>query len=260
MSSLILCRTKEAVRPYHIRDMGVRIYTLEELCYLVYNNIYVISKDFFSDSLINFIGEETGEVKLSARLKQLKDNGGSLTEMVITLFMYADYYTVDELEAIKEVLSTLNSQSVCERLKTRGDTYLENSCFYSAIRNYEKILDSPVDTTLPAYFYAKVYHNMGVAYARLFIYDQAESYFNQAYKISQHDEAKKCAIAARRMALGDNIIEREDATELEYVVKKELETLMDNARYSDEYRQMADIDKHKDESDIGTDYSSVPSI
>ena len=53
MSSLILCRTKEAVRPYHIRDMGVRIYTLEELCYLVYNNIYVISKDFFSDSLIN---------------------------------------------------------------------------------------------------------------------------------------------------------------------------------------------------------------
>ena len=260
MSSLILCRTKEAVRPYHIRDMGVRIYTLEELCYLVYNNIYVISKDFFSDSLINFIGEETGEVKLSARLKQLKDNGGSLTEMVITLFMYVDYYTVDEIEAIKEVLSTLNSQSVCERLKTRGDTYLENSCFYSAIRNYEKILDSPVDTTLPAYFYAKVYHNMGVAYARLFIYDQAESYFNQAYKISQHDESKKCAIAARRMALGDNIIEREDATELEYVVKKELETLMDNARYSDEYRQMADIDKHKDESDIGTYYSSVSSI
>ena len=109
MSSLILCRTKEAVRHYHIRDMGVRIYTLEELCYLVYNNIYVISKDFFSDSLINFIGEETGEVKLSARLKQLKDNGGSLTEMVITLFMYVDYYTVDEIEAIKEVLSTLNS-------------------------------------------------------------------------------------------------------------------------------------------------------
>ena len=46
----------------------------------------------------------------------------------------------------------------------------------------------------------------------------------------------------------------------EYVVKKELETLMDNARYSDEYRQMADIDKHKDESDIGTYYSSVSSI
>ena len=35
---------------------------------------------------------------------------------------------------------------------------------------------------------------------------------------------------------------------------------MDNARYSDEYRQMADIDKHKDESDIGTYYSSVSSI
>ena len=99
MSSLILCRTKEAVRPYHVRDMGVRIYNLEELCYLVYNNIYVISKDFFSDSLISFISEETGEKNLAARLKSLKDGNSNLAEMVITLFMYVDYYTVEEIEA-----------------------------------------------------------------------------------------------------------------------------------------------------------------
>ncbi len=250
MSSLILCRTKEAVRPYHVRDMGVRIYNLEELCYLVYNNIYVISRDFFSDSLFGFISEETGEKALADKLKSLKDGNGNLAEMVITLFLYVDYYTVEEIEAIKGVLETLNSQNVLERLKNRGDTYLENECYYSAIRNYAKIIDSPPDMTLPAYFYARVYHNIGVAYARLFIFDQAEQYFNQAYKISQHDDSKKCAIAVHRLALGDNIIERDDATELEYVVKRELETLMDNARYSDEYRRLIEIGKNKDETDI----------
>ena len=260
MSSLILCRTKEAVRPYHVRDMGVRIYNLEELCYLVYNNIYVISKDFFSDSLISFISEETGEKNLAAKLKSLKDGNSNLAEMVITLFMYVDYYTVEEIEAIKGVLETLNSQNVSERLKTRGDTYLENGCYYSAIRNYQKIIDSPVDTTLPAYFYAKVYHNIGVAYAKLFIFDQAETYFNEAFKISQHDESRKCAIAAHRLALGDNIIERDDATELEYVVKRELETLIDNARYSDEYRRLSEIDKNKDESDITNYYADVSGV
>ena len=147
----------------------------------MYNNIYVISKDFFSDSLISFISEETGEKNLAARLKSLKDGNSNLAEMVITLFMYVDYYTVEEIEAIKGVLETLNSQNVSERLKTRGDTYLENGCYYSAIRNYQKIIDSPVDTTLPAYFYAKVYHNIGVAYAKLFIFDQAETYFNEAF-------------------------------------------------------------------------------
>lgn len=260
MSNLILCRTKEAVRPFHIRNMGVRIYNLEELCYLVYNNIYVISRDFFSDGLLDFISDETGETNLAMKLRQLKDGNSNLAEMVITLFMYVDYYTVEEIESIKGVLETLNSQNVSERLKARGDTYLENECFYSAIRSYEKILDSPVDTTLPAYFYAKVYHNMGVACARLFIYDQAETYFNEAYRISQHDESKKCAIAAKRMALGDNIIERDDATELEYVVKRELETLMDNARYSDEYRELSEIDKNRDKLDIGTYTAKVTEI
>jgi tetratricopeptide (TPR) repeat protein len=255
-----LCRTKEAVRPYHVRDMGVRIYNLEELCYLVYNNIYVISRDFFSDGLLEFITEETGEKALADKLRVLKEGNSNLAEMVITLFLYVDYYTVEEIEAIRGVLETLNSQNVFERLKTRGDTYLENECFYSAIRNYQKIIDSPPDLTLPAYFYAKVYHNTGVAYARLFIFDQAEEYFNQAYKISQHDESKKCAIAVHRLALGDNIIERDDATELEYVVKRELETLMDNARYSDEYRKLMEISKNRDETDIAGYYDEVSKV
>ena len=37
-----------------------------------------------------------------------------------------------------------------------------------------------------------------------------------------------------------------DVDEDEYVVQKELETLMDNARYSDEYRELEDIARLKE--------------
>ena len=39
MGKMILCRTKEAKKPLVVREMGIRIYTLEELCYFIYNNV-----------------------------------------------------------------------------------------------------------------------------------------------------------------------------------------------------------------------------
>ena len=81
--------------------------------------------------------------------------------------------------------------------------------------------------------YAKVYHNMGTAYARMFMYDKAVIYYDEAYRTGQHEESKKCSIAALIMAKKDKEPVNVDTEEEEYVVRKELETLMDNARYSE---------------------------
>lgn len=72
----------------------------------------------------------------------------------------------------------------------------------------------------------------------MFLYSQAYPFFEEAYRLGQHEESKRCAIAAKRLSLGDDYIENEDATEDEYVVKCEIETLIDNARYSDDYRKL----------------------
>ena len=49
MGKIILCRAREAKQPLVVKDIGLKIYTLEELCYFIYNNIYFISIDFFDD-------------------------------------------------------------------------------------------------------------------------------------------------------------------------------------------------------------------
>lgn len=260
MSGMILCRSKEAKIPYYISDMGIYIYSLEELCYYIYNNIYIIGNDFISEALITFIREETREAALADRLSDLVQQHAGLAELVVTILKYVDYYNMGEIEEIRGILETLNTQNVYERLKSRADSYLGNKCYHSAIRNYQAIIEGPRDASLTGLFYAKVYHNAGVAYAKLFLYQQAAVYFEDAYKIGQHEESRKCFLAAQRLAKGDDIIERDDASEEEYVLKREIETLMDNARYSDTYRRLQEIEHLKDEGRVSEYYKEIAGV
>lgn len=257
MGGLILCRTKTAETPYKVEGMGVFIYSLEELCYYIYHNIYLISSDFVDDRLLEFIENGTKERALADRLRELTAKKAGIAELLVTILKYVDYYSISDIEDIKGVLDTLSTQNVLERLKARGDSFLKNNCCHSAIVNYRKILESPIDTTLSAMFYAKVFHNMGVSLAQMFLYKQAVPYFDEAYRIGQYEESKKCAMAAKRLALGDNVIEREDASEAEYVLKREIETIMDNARYADDYRKLQEIEKKKDEGKVSLYYQEI---
>ena len=42
MGSLILCYKKKAKQPYEITRIHRKIYTIEELCYYLCNNLYLI--------------------------------------------------------------------------------------------------------------------------------------------------------------------------------------------------------------------------
>ena len=43
MGSLILCHSKRAKRPYEISRVHMRIYTIEELCYYLCNNLCIFN-------------------------------------------------------------------------------------------------------------------------------------------------------------------------------------------------------------------------
>lgn len=52
MSGIILCRTGRALKPLVLEEPGVQIYSLEELCYYIYNNIYILTNAFLDEKLI----------------------------------------------------------------------------------------------------------------------------------------------------------------------------------------------------------------
>ena len=55
MGSLILCHRKRARQPYVIARIHMRVYTIEELCYYICNNLYLIDYTLVNRQLCNWI-------------------------------------------------------------------------------------------------------------------------------------------------------------------------------------------------------------
>ena len=45
MSGIIICKTKTADNPYTFLNTKITIYSYEELCYYIFNNMVLIGKD-----------------------------------------------------------------------------------------------------------------------------------------------------------------------------------------------------------------------
>ena len=52
---LILCDGRLAEKPYKMPVTRQNIYSLEELCYYIYHNIYTITEEFFQESLADWL-------------------------------------------------------------------------------------------------------------------------------------------------------------------------------------------------------------
>lgn len=235
MAGFILCRTEYAKRPYYINNMAINIFSLEELCYYIYNNIYLVGTDLFDDGLIDFINHELGDEQLAKQLEFLVSQNAGLSELVLTMLRYVDYYSEREIEALKSTIDKLDTQNVSERLKSRADNFLSNNRFGSAIRNYETILYGKRDAAQKDAFYGDVWHNMGVAYALAFEFEEAKRCFGNAFALNKREESYMAMLSATCMKQNVPIQEMEEDEQM-YVAYREIEALMDHAPEAIEYQ------------------------
>lgn len=248
MAGLILCRSKYADRPYYISNMAINIYSLEELCYYIYNNIYLVGTDLFDEGMINFIDKSLGEEELAKQLEFITSQNAGLSELVMTVLRYVDYYSDSEIEQLAKVIEELDTQNVSMRLKARADNFLVNKRYNSAIRNYESIVYSNRDSGLLESFYGDVWHNMGVAYAGMYAFYEARECFCKAYELNNNDESFKEMVAAECLSEKNSAVDIED--EQRYVTYREIETIMDHAIDEPGYDRVKQIFIHKTTEEI----------
>lgn len=258
MAGLILCRSKYADRPYYISNMSINIYSLEELCYYIYNNIYLIGTDLFDEGLVAYIDKELGEKELAGQIEFLISQNAGLSELVMTVLRYVDYYSEEEIGELSEIIDELDTQNVSERLKARADNFLTNKRYSSAIHNYETIIYGKRDASLKDDFYGNVWHNMGVAYARMFAFYEAVQCFEHAYQLNRSDESAKAVLAAKCFEKGKSAGDSQD--ELMYVTYREIETLMDHAPEETGYRKIKNAFEIKEEGRTNEYYAAMDGI
>lgn len=188
MSSITLC-TIHTDKPYYIKEINKNIYSIEELSYYLYNYLYLIDDQFFSEGLIDYIENELNQPNIASGIKQIIANKGEIGEKIAFVIKNSGYYSEREAEKMENHLVMLSSKTSAERIKAKADILMDNSKYNMAINYYNSILSKAINNELPDRFYGDVYNNLGVAYARLFEYEQAAAAFGCAYRLNKSTES-----------------------------------------------------------------------
>lgn len=208
MGELLLCSHGIASMPYYIETIALNVYSLEEMCYYLKNNIDLADPSFMDDELIEWVRTQLKLPALAGRLEKRKAQG-SLYEFVAALVTGCDYCTGEELERMKEALADFENKSEAECAKIRADRLLSKRRYRACIFEYRKLLERPEAS---GEFAGNIYHNLGCAYAGLFLFEQAADCYGKAYRRNKNPLSMQQMQEARKLAEG---IKAQDLTEEE---------------------------------------------
>lgn len=183
MGSLILCHSKRALHPYDITRIHRKIYTIEELCYYLCNNLYLIDYTIMNAQLCRWLEEELEMTELADRLRMVLRLNESIEKFVLMILADSHIYNEAEMIRIQNVLERLKNQKDIERQKYKADNLLESGEWEEAILVYQSILNQEKDETVDDKFYGHIYANMGATYGKLFLYQESARMYNKAFII-----------------------------------------------------------------------------
>lgn len=218
MSSLILCNTVKAENPFYFELTGTNIYTIEELCYYIYNNIYIITEEIFDDDLVFWLREELEMDELSEKISDMLLYKNSLKDIVVTIFCSADYYNEKEIKSLIEIMDSLEGMPILLRRKMKADNYMKYKNFSLALKEYESILKSPKINELDSKDHGNIIHNLGIVRMNVSSFSAAAECFKDAYAKNNNKESLIHYLCALKLDKRDE--EYEDAL-LNYNVKND---------------------------------------
>ena len=175
---------KQSNNPYYIKALDKNVYSLEEINYFIYNHINLVYRDFFNDTLFEYIDIELGHKVLADQLRELADRDASVQEFIKCILNESFYYSGYELGKIAQAVMTIDNMTEAERIKIEADSCYKAGKLEDALNIYFDILNNMEnDMVLPEAFYGRIAFAIGVIYAKMFMSKNANSYFARAYEI-----------------------------------------------------------------------------
>lgn len=201
MGRVYLCLGEQAEVPYYFERARIHVWNVEELCYFVRENAWVLEPSLLGRELAEWVGKQCRLSELSSRLIAAGREEDPVIAFVRTLFSYTGYCPLQEVEQIEKILDINEKATELERARARGDFYLQSGRYVMALREYEGLLEGL--TGMDPAFLGKVYHNCGVARARLFLFREAADAFEKAWRLTRDGDSAGQYLIALRMALGE---------------------------------------------------------
>lgn len=263
MGRILLCTGKYAKNPYRFESVCVNIYCVEELCYLFASNPFMIDQSVMDKGLAQWLDKECGLGDLSHQLLNLLNKGCQPGIFVSVIMNYVNYCTVQETKKIDEVLQSNVGLNDFERQKKQADFLLKNRRYMLAIEEYDSLCRRLPDSE--SSLKPSIFHNMGVAYAGIFMFEMAAKYFKRAYDMTGDEESGVEFLTAQRMHLDEDayiafIGKHGEYYNLSMQVEKRLQTAKEEFEASQENRMLTALKIYKEEGNAASYYEEIDKI
>ena len=210
MSGYILCQVKRAKNPYYISNISTNIYSIEELCYYLYHNIYLLDETIINEQLLVWMKEELHLRRLYQRLYVLLEEKKNIGEFILPIFKEINYLSHDQFREMNERLKRFEEQPEIVRKKIKGDYLVDHEKYINAIQVYQETLKDTEEneTNMGSQFTGSIYNNMGCAYASLFQMNEALTCFQKANEELHTKASLKSWLFAVYMSKGQDAYEQ----------------------------------------------------
>lgn len=247
MGKIILCSGVRTNRPYVFQTTGIRIFSIEELCWYLNHYVYFIDEDMFGNSLLDFLDQDLKLSERADKIRQLKKQGADLKTIVTAVMCSSDYYSENEIKDMIKTLDRIIGMPPIIRNYIKANNYLKNNQYSEAAVEYKRILYSKDAIDLTPEQYGDIYHNLGVATVHMKGAADAAEFFRQAYERNLREESLQQYLYAIKLSENMEIF---DEKLKRYQVSNEIsEHLLNNIRLSEEKAEesekMADIRRMK---------------
>ena len=189
MGRVILCETRPAKTSYIFPNTKIEVFSYEELCYYIYNNIALISEEYIGVPLFIWIRNELGLSELADVLYKLKEKETSdLTDLLTAILTYREYYSIPEVKDFILKRERIKNLDMPKLRKLQADGFLRYHKYLKALSIYDEILEqNPLEKgefIKKGEFFGAIYHNRGVALANNFELEAAVDSYLKSYELT----------------------------------------------------------------------------
>ncbi len=260
MSKPILCIGSYAANPYHIEKIGRNVYCIEELCYCIVQNAFLLDEESFTPSLFDWIEEECSLLRLADELRSMYAKKCSMAALAGTILDYVGYNTRKEVDKTEEILRGNAGMDVYQKKLARANFLLKNGRYAMAFREYEFLLANTPD--IDRKLRARIEHNEGVMYARLFLFEKASERFLKAYEDGGDMESYYQYLSAVRMNLSNKeyvsfIADSDRAYEASMTIEGRMKEAEELYAASDDNHTLGTLSVYKAEGKMHEYYEQV---
>lgn len=193
---LIFCSFKCAAKPYYLESAKQNIYSIEELCYFLQDNIYLLDENIMTAEFCDWLEAELDAGELAGKLRLLLGSKQGFRAFCMQIITDSGYFSYNEMQFLGMKLQKMDHQSNYENRKVKADQLMERKKYLEAISEYRNLLLTATDSPSDIRVSGDIWHNMGTAYAKMFCFERAVSCYEKAYELSHRVDSLKAASQA----------------------------------------------------------------